>query len=131
VSETRFTGGQVLTLGEKQRVFTRNVAKLITWAYEQGFEITFGEAWRTPEQAALNAKKGSGISTSLHISRLAIDLNLFRDGRFLVKSEDHRPLGTYWKSLNPLNCWGGDFKDSRGLPAPDGNHYSMSHAGAK
>jgi hypothetical protein len=47
-----------MTLGERQRHFPLMVAALVTWAYEQGFEITFGEAYRTPEQAAFNAKSG-------------------------------------------------------------------------
>lgn len=115
-----------LTLGQKQRLFTRLVAKLIERAYEMGYELTLGEAWRTPEQAKLNAQGGSGISTSLHISRLAIDLNLFKDGKFLTTSDEHRPLGEYWKSLHELCRWGGDFR-----PRPDGNHYSITHGGFK
>lgn len=115
-----------LTLGQKQRLFTRLVANLIEHAYEIGFELTFAEAYRTPEQARLNAQTGAGISTSLHISRLAIDLNLFKNGKYLTTSEDHRPLGEYWKTLHPLCCWGGDFR-----PRPDGNHYSLTHGGFK
>ena len=113
-----------LTLGQKQRLFTSLVGELIEFAYARGYELTFGEALRTPEQAKLNAEKGTGISTSLHISRLAIDLNLFRDGKFLTTSDDHRELGVYWKTLHPLCRWGGDFR-----PKPDGNHYSITHGG--
>jgi hypothetical protein len=115
-----------MTLGEKQRMFALNVAKLIIWAYEQGYEISLGEAYRTAEQAELNAKSGKGIANSLHVQRLAIDLNLFRSGRWLQFSEQHRPLGEFWKSLYPDNRWGGDFR-----PHPDGNHYSMEHEGVK
>jgi hypothetical protein len=115
-----------MTLGEKQRTFALNVAKLIIWAYEQGYELTLSEAYRTPEQAELNAKAGKGIANSLHTQRLAIDLNLFRGGRWLQFSEQHRPLGEFWKSLHPDNRWGGDFR-----PRPDGNHYSMEHEGVK
>ncbi|MFQ9337055.1 MAG: hypothetical protein ACLR2M_00350 [Varibaculum sp.] len=52
-----------MTLSEKQQLFTVMVASLIHWAEEHGYRLTFGEAYRTPEQAALNAKKGSGILT--------------------------------------------------------------------
>lgn len=114
-----------MTLGEKQRKFTLYVALLIQYAYARGFELTFAEAYRTPEQAAVNASNGTGTLTSLHISRLAIDLNLFRDGAYLTGTADHRPLGNFWKSLDPLCCWGGDFSK------PDGNHYSMLHEGRK
>ena len=112
-----------MTLGQKQRLFVRNIALLIQYAYGEGYELTFAEAYRTPEQAALNAKKGTGISNSLHISRLAIDLNLFKDRRYLTKSSDHAPLGAFWKSVHKDNRWGGDFS------RPDGNHYSMSYRG--
>jgi len=115
-----------MTLREKQALFTRLVGKLIEYAYQQGFELSFGEAYRTPEQAALNAKSGKGIFNSLHTQRLAIDLNLFKDGEYLASSSAHKPLGDYWKSLGADCCWGGDFK-----PLADGNHYSLSHEGRK
>lgn len=111
------------SLLEKQLLFTQNVAKLIEWAYANGYGLTFGEAWRTPEQAALNAKRRTGIAGSLHQTRLAVDFNLFKDGVFLTATAAHKPLGDYWKSLDPMNRWGGDFT------RPDGNHYSMEHEG--
>lgn len=112
-----------MQLGERQRLFTRLVGKLIEFAYANGYELTFGEAYRTPEQAALNAKSGKGIANSLHGMRLAIDLNLFRDGIYLSASEDHRPLGEFWESLHPDCRWGGRFT------RPDGNHYSLTYGG--
>lgn len=120
-----------LTLGQKQRLFCYLVAELIVFAYNEGYELTFGEAWRTPEQAALNAKNGVGIANSLHTRRLAIDLNLFRDvdsdgtPDYLTDSEDYATLGAYWKTLHPLCRWGGDFS------RPDGNHFSLEHEGVK
>lgn len=112
-------------LHDKQAEFSLMVAALITWAYEQDYEITLGEAYRTPEQAALNATTGSGIANSLHTKRLAIDLMLFRAGVYLTKSEEYKALGEKWKSLSPLNRWGGDFSK------PDGNHFSIEHEGVK
>ena len=112
-----------MTLREQQSLFVRLVGVLIKWAYQQGYELTFGEAYRTPEQAARNALMGVGTRNSLHVERLAIDLNLFRDGQYLTDSEAHRPVGEYWKSLHPLCRWGGDFT------RPDGNHYSMTRGG--
>ena len=114
-----------MKLGDKQRRFVQLVGKLIEWAYANGYALTFAEAYRTPEQAALNAKSGAGISNSLHTKRLAIDLNLFKDDVFLTTTEAHRPLGDYWKTLDPEARWGGDFSK------PDGNHYSMEHEGYK
>jgi hypothetical protein len=110
-----------MTLGQKQRKFTRMIADLIIYAYKQGYELSFGEAYRTPEQAALNAKKGTGIANSLHSDRLAVDFNLFKDGHYLTSTESHRKLGEYWESIG--GTWGGRFGD--------GNHYSLAHAGKK
>lgn len=113
-----------MTLGQKQRKFTRMVADLIVFAYEQGYELTFGDAFRDPRvHGAVGEKKSYSSANSLHKERLAIDLNLFKDGRFLAQSEDHRPLGEYWESLG--GSWGGRFS------SPDGNHYSLEHNGRK
>ena len=88
-----------MTLSEKQQLFTVMVASLIHWAEEHGYRLTFGEAYRTPEQAALNAKKGSGITNSLHTQRLAVDFNLFVNGQYKTDTTDYLPLGEYWESL--------------------------------
>ncbi len=111
------------TLRQKQSRFVRLTGLLIEWAYQNGFELTFGEAFRTPEQAAMNAQKGIGIANSLHTQRLAIDLHAFRNGKFLTDSADYKPLGEYWESLAPDCAWGGRFKN------PDGNHFSIRHGG--
>lgn len=111
----------VESLREKQSRFALMVAQLIMDASVMGYEVTLGEAWRTPEQAALNAKKGSGIKRSLHCDRLAIDLNIYHNGVWLSKSEDHKRLGERWEKLG--GTWGGRFGD--------GNHYSLAHEGRK
>jgi len=93
-------------LREKQSQFVRKIALLILFAYDQGYELTFGDAY-----ASTGHKTGS-----YHYKRLAIDLNLFRDGKFLEETGDHRPLGLFWESLGDQCTWGGNFND--------GNHYS-------
>lgn len=115
-----------MTLRQQQSIFVLCVAQLILYAYKLGYQLTFGEAWRPDLVAAAHAAAGRGIRNSLHGKRLAIDLNLFRDGKYLADSESHRELGAYWKTLHPLCRWGGDFK-----PKPDGNHYSMEWEGVK
>lgn len=112
-----------MSLGEKQRWFTNLVAQLIEWCYRQGYELTFGEAYRTPEQAALNAQNGTGIANSLHTLRLAVDLNLFIDGVYQTTTEAYRPMGEFWESLG--GSWGGRFSK------PDGNHFSLEHEGIR
>lgn len=109
------------TLRQKQSRFAVMVARLILKAQEMGYEVTLGEAWRPPAQAAANARNGTGIANSLHIDRLAVDLNLYKDGKWLDKTEDHKPLGEWWESVG--GTWGGRFKD--------GNHYSLAHGGRK
>lgn len=113
-----------MTLSEKQRRFTRMVADLIVWAYEHGYELTFGEAQRSQAQAQANAASGAGISNSLHLIRLAVDLNLFKDGVYQTDSAAYAPLGEFWESIG--GAWGGRFKTR-----PDGNHFSLEHEGVR
>jgi hypothetical protein len=109
-------------LGTKQRQFTKMVADLIQWAYDEGYEITLGDAYRDPRlHGDVGKKKGYGRSRSNHKSRLAIDLNLFKDGEYLTETEDHEPLGLKWESMG--GSWGGRFND--------GNHYSLEHEGRR
>ncbi|MEQ9872105.1 M15 family metallopeptidase [Pectobacterium odoriferum] len=113
-----------MSLSAKQATFTVMVARLITWAAENGYSLTFGEAYRTPEQAAINAKSGAGISNSLHTQRLAVDFNLFIDGVYQSKTEAYMPLGEFWESIG--GAWGGRFTSR-----PDGNHFSLAHGGVR
>jgi hypothetical protein len=96
---------ELVSLREKQSDFARMVAVLILHASVKGYELTFGDAYAT----------SGHIKDSFHYKRLAIDLNLFKDGVYLTETEDHRPLGEYWQSIG--GTWGGDFDD--------GNHYSL------
>jgi hypothetical protein len=101
-----------------QALFARNVGKLLNYIFAHGYQCTFGEAYRTKEQALLDAKLCKGIKNSLHCHRLAIDINLFSGGIYDSKSESYEQIGIYWESLNPKNRWGGRFKSR-----PDGNHF--------
>lgn len=134
----------------KQQQFAYLVGKLLQWCFDTQHYVTFGEAYRSDEQAEINAlgsvlrerladllctlpqfsdladkirnNVGSGIRTSLHGDRLAIDLNLFDAlGHYETKAEAYKPLGDYWKSLG--GAWGGDFGDP--------NHFSLAHNGRR
>ena len=110
-----------MTLGEMQREFTVKIASLIVWAYREGYEITLGDAYRDPRlHGEIGYKEGYGHKDSYHKKRLAIDLNLFKDGKYLTDTEAHRPIGEQWKSMG--GTWGGDFSN------PDGNHYSLGES---
>lgn len=117
-----------MRLGEKQRAFAWCVHQLIGEIYRRGYEISFGDAYRDPRVfGGWGTAAGYGSGRSLHKRRLAIDLNLFKDGRYLRSTEAHRQFGEFWIALGvahgyPLQ-WGG----SNGRN--DGNHYSFGHAG--
>lgn len=117
---------------QKQSRFVRLVTRLIDFATAEGFELTFGETWRTPEQAQRNADKGLGISNSLHIDGLAADLYLSAGGKSLPETrEAYAVMGELWKSMGVDHRWGGDFRDRRGRPKPDIYHVSIEHGGRK
>lgn len=119
-----------MTLRQKQSLFMLNLGKLILFAYENGYELTGGELLRTQSQQYLYVegfklmKLGSVLKLfktkilsktmfSKHLSKLAIDLNVFKNGVLLKKKEDFKLLAEYWKSLDERNdCgyfWGWDY----------------------
>lgn len=99
---------------ERQERFTYLIAKLIFWAYGHGFEMSFADAYRNPAFAGILKYYKEW---SKHCSRLAIDLNVFKNDVWLKKTEELKPLGEYWESLDPLCSWGGRWQD--------GNHFSF------
>jgi hypothetical protein len=103
-----------MTLRETQSRFVVMVAQLLTEATALGYELTLGDAYRDP-------RVPYGHPTSLHKQRLAIDLNLFKDGVFQDGTAAHRPLGEWWESIG--GTWGGRFED--------GNHYALAWGGMK
>ncbi len=111
-----------MTLRTKQVLFAQMLPQLIAKAFELGFEVTLGDAYRDSRVfGKFGEKLGYGHPYSCHKLRLAIDLNLFKDGKFLTTTEDHRPLGEWWESVG--GTWGGRFDDA--------NHYSLEWEGHK
>lgn len=104
------------TLGEKQELFALLAYKLQGHILESGYDIRLGHAYRC-ENCVMGAKNSN------HKIKLAIDINLFKDGKFLQLTEDHKIFGEWWEKQHPLCCWGGRFND--------GNHYSLEHGGRK
>ena len=126
-----------LTLREKQSIFLKNIAKLILFAFENGYELTGGELLRTQDQQMLyfeglrldrlggkvrlfNSVRRSKTMLSDHLKKLALDINLFKDGKYITNEKElWKPLHEYWKSLHPDNYsgyeWGWDM-----------GHYGMS-----
>ena len=114
-----------MSLRETQSAFARLVPRLIDKAYELGFEVTLGDAYRDPRVfGEVGVAKGYGHRASAHKQRLAIDLNLFnKDGVFLGGTSYHQPIGEWWEQQHPLARWGGRFAD--------GNHYSFQVNGIR
>lgn len=65
----------------------------------------------------------AGREMSIHRDRLAVDLNLFIDGRYQQDSAAYESLGRYWEGLHADCVWGGRFSRA------DGNHFSLRHEG--
>lgn len=96
-----------MKLGEKQELFMRLLPRLIDKAHELGFEIRGGDLFRDPRvHGQINVKQGYGAKNSCHKLKLAIDLNLFKDGAFIQTTEGHRELGEWWEKQHELCRWG-------------------------
>ena len=112
---------------QAQAAFLLDSCKLVQYATEQGWTVTGGELYRTPEQQQIYVKTGrSQTMNSLHIERLAVDLNFFKDGKLVWDKAAIAPLGAFWESLHPLNSWGGNGRKlvdvphfSRGVDRPE------------
>jgi hypothetical protein len=117
-----------MPLRKQQSKFVRMLADLLDYAHARGYEFTLGDAYRDPRvHGELGVKKSYSSANSVHKLRLAIDLNLFKDGVFLYTTKDHEPLGVYWESIGGI--WGGRFEENGGIA--DGNHYSLEYNGVK
>lgn len=100
-----------MSLVAEQAAFLLDVARLIFRATELGFVVTAGELYRSPEQQEIYVKTGrSKTMNSLHLQRLAVDLNFFKDGKLCYDRAVLAPLGAYWEAQHPLNSWGGNGK---------------------
>ena len=113
-----------MRLGKKQELFMRLLPRLINKAHELGFEIRGGDLFRDWRVHGKFGYKGSYSSArSCHKLKLAIDLFLMLNGRFLRKTKEYKELGEWWEKQHPLCRWGGRFGD--------GNHFSLTHQGVK
>lgn len=114
-----------MKLGEKRKLFTKLLACLIEEALCMGFEPQIDEVKRHPKMAEYYASRGLGIKNSLHVLGLAVDMDLFLDGKYLTDTADYEELGVWWEQAHPLCRWGGRFKRR------DGRHFSIEHNGVK
>jgi len=118
-------------LGDKQKLFTWCLPRLLDEIHNRGYECTIGDAYRDERafgkfgEAVKNlaGRLVYGRKFSCHKLRLAIDLNLFKDGEYLTTTEAHAMFGEFWEALDPMCSWGGHFND--------GNHYSIEYRGRR
>lgn len=106
-----------MTLKEKQILFAKLIAEFISWIFGEGYSVTLGDG-------NVSTKTGH-MKNSLHYIRLAQDLNLFVDGKYISKGDHpvYKKLGEKWESMHELCTWGGRFQDA--------NHFSITHGGRK
>lgn len=96
-------------LRQEQMEFLKDVSLLLQFLWDNKFEVTGGELYRTQEQQDIYVRTGrSKTNHSNHLVRCAIDLNIFIDG-VLCNKEQLVAVGSYWESLGPKNRWGGNF----------------------
>ena len=105
--------------------FTGLVPGLLDEAFKLGYDVTLGEVVRSQAAADWNAAHGLGTSTSLHLVGLAVDLNLFQAGKYLLDGTGHTDLGPWWERQSHLCAWGGRFTTK------DFNHYSITFQGRR
>ena len=111
-----------MKLGEKQELFGRLYSEHLVWLTQQGYQYRLGDVF-----ASSGHRDGS-----MHYLKLAADINLFINGKYLTKTLDHESSGRKWEGRHELCRWGGNWdKDEiAGEPGEnDGNHYSLTHEG--
>ena len=95
----------------KQMMFSKMVCLLMQFAHCNSYQITLGDAYRDP-------RCDYGSPDSMHRRRLAIDLNLFKDGKYLTSGKYHAKLHDFWDTIGGAERIEGDL-----------NHYSLEHEG--
>ena len=104
---------------DEQLAFARALPRLLDYIHNSGMDYTVGDAFRDPRvHGEFGVKQSYSASRSYHKLRLAIDLNLFKDGVYLTATSDYEHVGLFWESLG--GSWGGRFED--------GNHFSWGEA---
>ena len=109
-----------MRLGEAQELFGRLFGELLVYIHLKGYQVRLGDLWGRETDRNLNGSRTHKVG-SQHFKRLAVDINLFKDGVFMSKTEHHKIFGEFWESLHPNCRWGGRYMD--------GNHYEVMERG--
>jgi len=103
---------------EKQSLHLRKISVLMLVAFELGYELTQGDAYRDPR-----ATFPYSHPNSVHKLRLANDLIVFKDGQLIegeAAEKAHNELHDIWDKM------GGAKRITNDL-----NHYSTEHNGMR
>lgn len=111
-----------MALVPRQAQFSRDIAQLILFANEQGYDVTMGEVQRMIEMQAIYVRSGrSKTMNSMHLKKLAADLFFFKresngKRRFVQDKCELQQFGDYWESLTEGNVWGGNWQSFKDVP---------------
>ena len=112
-----------MSLGNDQAEFLLDFCLLVRYA-SRLCRVTAGELDRTVDQQRIYVETGrSKTMNSLHLDRMAGDLNFFIDGVYVNSLGDKgleiiKPIGMFWESLDSKNVWGGNFDRDHGRKDP-------------
>src|SRR5688500_9306260 len=117
-------GAEQFTLRQKQSLFAKLIAQLITWIFGQGWEVTLGEGFVGLTDGKDFDHDGPHMRSGAHYTQTGIDLNLFVRGEYKSRAcPEWDAIGAKWLSYHPLCRWGGNFRSL------DLNHLSVYHEG--
>lgn len=143
-----------MALGSEQERFASMLPKLIQKMESDGYKVRIGDVWAHDVNGMISFMENIIIylpdnlleqrmrhiqtlkdmrhsPNSCHYLKIAADINLFKDGAYLTKTEDHKAFGEFWESLG--GTWGGRFGETENGKGDgwDANHYSIEHLGFK
>jgi len=103
-----------MTLSDKQFKFVKDVNILLSFIINNGYKVTFGEAYRILYTQKYYLDQGlAKTMNSKHLDKLAIDLNIFKnigdEYKYTVYKKDIQFIGDFWESLDKKNSWGGNW----------------------
>lgn len=104
-----------MTLGERRRQFSLDLAILIVWANREGYGIAIDDV-KAHDGHIKNSKHYDGLAADLNLYLYAVD-EVTNNGEWIYQreTEAHTKIGEEWERMG--HKWGGRFKN------PDGNHY--------
>jgi hypothetical protein len=113
-----------MSLGKKQEKFARLLPALLNHIHLMGYEARLGDLFRDSRvHGDVGVKMGYGHKNSCHKLKLAIDINLTKDGVYLEGAAAqiaHNQIHDYWDMV------GGSERIAHDL-----NHYSLEHQGMR